>query len=490
MKFNFVQGSVTRKIFIITTLLLIISAFMIYLLLYFLLPQFYYKYKQDNLNDNVTMLVDQIEGKSFATVERILDKFTTKTKNVSLIVSDLEGNIVYLPSVYIPNNEKTKAVKSVPVLPVQPAKSNAEKNEEENKINEQEVPSTYSVNKEIQLQEGKYHITFYSYLYPIDEITRVLSLFMPYVLAIIIVISIAGAIIYSKLLAKPLIKLNTVAKKMAKLDFSQKSTIDSKDELGELSTNLNNLSDNLQQTMIQLNNANDKLKDDIEKERELDAKRRQFLIAISHDLKTPITIIKGQLEGMLLNIGVFKNRDRYLQKSYETMNGMEALVIEILELSKLESEVLQLNKKNVNLTDLMQSILEELDYFSYAKQLKVVKSLEEDIYFSADQPLVKKGLSTIIHNAYSYTQEGKEVFISLQRQNSGSVLEVLNTGAHIHNDNLEHIFEPFYRIEKSRNRHTGGHGLGLFIAQQIFDAHKLQYSIQNTDDGVKFIIRF
>ncbi|PEA55749.1 two-component sensor histidine kinase [Bacillus pseudomycoides] len=483
---KFVLGSVTRRIFLITTGLLVMSALLIYLLLYFLLPSFYYQYKQNNLNKNVNIFVEKVKGESFKDVKAALERYSSENKDVICIVSDRKGTIVYTPSIYVPDEGNVSTVDEVPAIPVQSAVNITGQAEEKN----QQSPSIYTIKEEVQLQEGGYQFTFYTYLYPIEEISRVLLSFSPYIIAIIIVISIVGSLFYSKILAKPLIDLNKVARRMAKLDFSQKSSIKSNDELGELSTTLNDLANNLQQTMIQLKNSNEMLKDDIKKERELDAKRRQFLTAISHDLKTPIAVVKGQLEGMLYNIGVYKDRDRYLQKSYETMNSMEGLVKEILELSRLESERLQLNKENANLSIMIERIIQEHEYFRYSKQLKVVKFIEKNLYYFSDTQLLKKVIQNILHNAYSYTQEGKEVYVSLYRRNDEIILEILNTGAYIEEEHLEHIFEPFYRTEKSRNRNTGGNGLGLFIVQQLLDAHKIQYSLKNTKKGVLFTICF
>lgn len=146
-------------------------------------------------------------------------------------------------------------------------------------------------------QAGDYKLSVYSPVQPIDEASQVILMFLPYMSIVILGIAMIGAAIYSKLLSKPLIHLNQVASKMAQLDFTLPSTIRSKDELGELSSNLNILAGNLQTSMSELKQANEKLRDDIQKEREQEQKRREFVATISHELKTPITAVSGQLEG-------------------------------------------------------------------------------------------------------------------------------------------------------------------------------------------------
>lgn len=180
---------------------------------------------------------------------------------------------------------------------------------------------------------------------------------------IVIIIGIGSAYLYSRLITRPILYINQGAQKMANLDFSEKIEVRSNDELGELSNSLNDMSNNLQQTMFDLQKTNDQLKSDIEKEKEIETKRREFFATVAHELKTPLTVIKGYVEGMMYNIGPYQNRDKYLKKNFQMVEKMENLVREILSLSKLEPNKLKPKLEEVNLSELIFTITKNLDFF-------------------------------------------------------------------------------------------------------------------------------
>ena len=131
------------------------------------------------------------------------------------------------------------------------------------------------------------------------------------------------------LISRPLIKINKVAKKMANLTLTIYIEINGEDEIGELSNSLNLMNKNLKESFDKLERMNSQLTEEIEKERKLEKERREFIATISHELKSPITIINGQLEGMIYNIGKYKDRDKYLKESYGVIQKMSELVQEI-----------------------------------------------------------------------------------------------------------------------------------------------------------------
>lgn len=471
------QQSITVKTFLITTLLLIISDLILYLILYFFLPVYYYSYKNNTLNSEVTQLVQKSEKVSLKEALPILDEFVS-ANNVGMIISDKNGQVVYVSSLRmkLPGgtiNLTNPGQKEIAVIPSTNGR-----------------PKVQFIQTTIRFADGHYFLYIQSTLQPIDEAAKVILMFMPYISIVVLIVSVAGSIIYSKMITKPLLHLNNVARHMASLDFSQRSDIQSEDEIGELSHNLNELSSNLQTTMSELHKANEKLKDDIQKEREMEQKRREFIATISHELKSPITVVKGQLEGMIYEIGAYKDRDKYLKRSYEIMNEMENLVREVLELSKIESKNLQLKKEPLCLSEMIQSTLRKLDYFSQTKQLEIHEEIQENIFIQADPNLLEKAISNVLDNAMKYSKEGEKVAVKLFAEENNWVFHVLNTGVNIDEESLPQLFEPFFRLEKSRNRNTGGSGLGLYIVKQVLDLHGFSYEIGNTPDGVLFSMKF
>ena len=226
---------------------------------------------------------------------------------------------------------------------------------------------------------------------------------------------------------------------MANLDFDNVIEINDKDEIGELSNSLNLMNKNLKESFHKLESMNSQLTEEIEMERKLEKERREFIATISHELKSPITIINGQLEGMIYNIGKYKDRDKYLKESYDVIQKMSELVQEILHLSERENGEFKYNFTNVNISKVTNCPVDE------------------------------------------------KIIIKLTNKE----LTVENTGITIPDDQISSIFNAFYRVDKSRNRKTGGTGLGLYIVRTILDKHKnISYNITSKDNSVVFKIMF
>ncbi|WP_411167832.1 ATP-binding protein [Clostridium sp. MB05] len=352
--------------------------------------------------------------------------------------------------------------------------------------------STYGISKQITFlnDNESYTMNVIVPLQPIDEASKVIFNLLPLIGLVVLIISVVGAFIYSKIITKPLLKINNTAKHLAALDFEKSCEVNSDDEIGEIALSLNELASNLQYTMNELKNTNLKLLDDIEREREIERKRREFTATISHELKTPITIIKGQLEGMLGNIGVYKDRDKYMNRSLIVLQDMESMVKEILEVSKLEDNGFKPQYTEINLSYLVNNCIEKLIYIANEKYISLNLKISEEVYVQADEKLIKKAITNIINNSIIHTARNEKVFINLWIEKDEVVLTVENTGIYIDETEFEKIFNPFYRIEKSRSRSTGGTGLGLYIVKTIFEAHGIEYKMSNTDSGVCFKIIF
>ncbi len=465
------QG-ITHKIFLITSALLALSTTILFASFYFLLPSFYYQYKVNNMNHGIQQLLNTVRPLTISQAQDILYKFT-HDYNVHLTIRDQQGNRIIITAA-------DSQLYRIPSISESRFSSGKDQN----------TPHIQIVERPITFQGDQFIATFIATMQPINEASSAILMFMPYMAIFILLISVAGAFLYAKLIAQPLLKINKVAKRMAKLDFSQTCHPHSDDEIGELSQSLNELSQNLERTMSELKQANVQLKDDIQREREQEAKRREFMATISHELKSPITAVMGQLEGMIHRIGVYKDRDKYLRRSYMVMQNMQHLVKEIMEISKLETCTFTPSKKPVDLTAIIESVLKRLDFFGQDKQLQLKTLLEPGIKVYADPDLMQKAISNIIHNAMNYSPPYELVEIKLEHLKNHIQLSVLNTGTSIPKSELDKTFEPFYRLEKSRNRGTGGSGLGLYIVKKILEVHSFPYQLVNEKKGVLFTIQF
>ncbi|QEL82829.1 HAMP domain-containing protein (plasmid) [Bacillus sp. JAS24-2] len=468
---------ITLKLSLVTSFILVLFSFVIYLTLYFFLPTFYERYKLNELETGVEQILTKSKQLEFQEAIPILNQYV-KNNNASITIQDKKGKVVY-PQLHSSSDMK-KNIKIESHIISMP-------NDEETS---NPIPQAYNVTKPIQFKNERLMITVYATLQPINEVSKVLILFFPYIGMMVLITSILGAYAYSRFITNPLLHINGVAKKMAGLDFTKKLQVHSQDELGELSESLNELSTNLQKTMFKLNQANLQLKDDIEKEREIETKRREFFSVVSHELKSPITAVKGQLEGMICKMGIYKDRDIYLKKSHEIMEDMEQLVREILEVSKLEQHTFKPKLENIKIHELIHKTTQKLEFFAIEKNIKIIKEIDTDIAVCTDYKLLEKAIKNIIHNAFTYSPPSEKVYICLIHDivNKSIKFQVLNTGVFILEEHISSIFDPFYRVEKSRNRNTGGSGLGLYIVKQIFDTLSMEYAIKNTEEGVSFTV--
>ncbi|MHB9945303.1 two-component sensor histidine kinase [Clostridium botulinum] len=469
---NKLKKSIVYKLFLVTTLLLVISSICTYSIIYMLLPNYYHKYKKMTIENQLDSIVDNVPKLDINNIEEYLGQISFNN-NANIVVTDEYGNVIYFTNVLqkglvtIPKKEDLSHFKNI------------------EKTNTRSVYTSYRKIKFYNSEE-KYNLYLTAPLQPVSEASKVLFLLIPYIGLVVILISVIGGLIYSKVISKPLISMNKVAKEMAKLDFTKKCTVKGEDEIGELSQSLNDLSNNLRISMEELQRANEQLLDDIAKEREIEKKRREFIATISHELKTPITILKGQIEGMLSNIGIYKDRNKYLKRNLEVLNDMEYMVKETLEISKLESQGFKPRKEQVSLSKIVEECIYNISFIAKRKNIFIDKNINEDLFVHGDSKLLKKVVNNIITNAINHSPESEKVYANLHEEKDEIVLKVENTGIYIEENELKEIFKPFYRIEKSRNRKSGGSGLGLYIVKMILDAHNGKYSISNNEKGVEF----
>ena len=463
------------KLFLITSSLLVLISSIIYLAFYFFLPTFYQNYKLDTLEKGITQLENEITELSLNEARPYINNFSAKT-NTEIIVVDKDEKVVYLPS-YL--NQLLESGESGPAIakPIFPPLIGEPGTESEN--NRVQI-----TNIQLDLADGTYKAILRTSLQPVDEVPLVIVDFLPYLLIVIVLLTFCAALIYSRITAKPLLELNRIAKKMAKMDFSESTKVNGQDELGQLGTSLNQLSINLQQHIAALKTTNAQLQNDIERERQIELARREFIAIISHELKSPITVVKGQLEAMLHNIGPFKDRDTYLKRSYDIAEHMEGLVLELLSISELEQPNYLLQRQTVPLHSLIKSVIQSQEYFIHEKSLNIEVDLNT-INIIADRSLLSKAIRNVIQNAIKYSPKGGTVKISLKDEN-GVHISVWNESPFISDEQIQRIFEPFYRIEQSRNRATGGSGLGLYITKKILDLHEFSYHFSNMGEGVCF----
>ena len=185
-------------------------------------------------------------------------------------------------------------------------------------------------------------------------------------------------------------------------------------------------------------------------ERRLEKQRVEFFAAASHELKTPITIIKGQLQGMLYQVGRYKDRETYLAQSLEITDTLGKMVQELLTISRLDTPGYTCKKSNLNLSNLINDRLTAFEDLFMQKDLTVEQSISPEVFISGDMQLLQKALDNILGNAAAYSEAGNQIIVKLWKKNEKANLTIENTGAHIPDEAISKLFEPFYRVDQYR----------------------------------------
>ena len=335
-------------------------------------------------------------------------------------------------------------------------------------------------------EDAKYTLVVYGAAGQIVELQRAFGTVLPILAFIVVLVAVITSCCFSCLITKPVLEISQISEKMSDLHFEWQIDEHRKDELGILEKNLNTLSHNLSAALSDLQSANKKLELDIEREKELEQARTDFFSAVSHELKTPITIIKGQLEGMLLGVGAYKDREKYLARSLEIANALEVMVQEILTISRLETAEADLKKECLDCFQIIKSYLSETEDLIVKKDLHIQLNIPSKIFINGNKMLMEKVFSNLIGNAIKYSPQGASIRILAFAEHQQWVFSIENTGTHIPEDSISKIFEAFYRIDHSRSRKTGGSGLGLYVTQKILYQHGSECTVCNTQSGVKF----
>lgn len=349
---------------------------------------------------------------------------------------------------------------------------------------EQNVFQTASAS--LALENGTYTLQITMSARAVNQLTETFWRLLPIVGIAVLAISLSASYFVTRLLTKPILEISDISKRLTTLDMTWRCDTSRTDEVGTLALNLNTMAARLDSTLKELSAANEKLQADIEQERRQEKLRVDFFRAVSHELKTPITVLKGELEGMIYQVGEYKDRDTHLRQSLRTVNDMELLVKEILSASRMAGSDFSLTLSDVDLSQLVRECCRKWQGAAEDREQRFQAEIEDGRTCQGDMALLQKAVSNIIGNAVAHSPSQAEISVTL----AGNILQVRNSGVSIDSANLEKIFEPFYRVDRSHNRNTGGSGLGLYIVKTILERHGFSFRMNSTDDEVCFTAIF
>jgi two-component system sensor histidine kinase BaeS len=286
----------------------------------------------------------------------------------------------------------------------------------------------------------------------------------------ILIIGLVASYALARSITVPLLKLNSAVEKIAQGDFGEKVKVNSKDEVGKLAVAFNQMSETLQ--------VNNQL-------------RQRLLADIAHELRTPLAVIQGNLEGMLE--GVIEADKEQLHSLYEETIHLNNLIKDLREVSLAEAGQLRLDRQLTDVNQTIIRVLSMLKPLAEEKAIRLVNQLVDLPCVLADAGRLNQVMYNLLTNAIRYTPQNGTIQVATQvdkiEGQEWAVISVEDNGSGIAKQDLPHIFNHFYRADKSRTRTSGGSGIGLAIVKQLVDIHNGKISVTSElGKGTQFTI--
>ena len=330
-------------------------------------------------------------------------------------------------------------------------------------------------------------IYIFSSVADVDNIVSVSSaVFSGFTLLLLLIMALVlGG--FTRQFTKPVVEMNAVTKEMAALNFSGTCKNYGEDEIGELGNSINILSRSLSDTLEDLKDKNLQLENDIEVRKSLDNARKSFISNVSHELKTPIAIISGYAEGLCEGIVT----DPETVKEYcgiinDETRKMNALVVELLELSRLESRAALFNPVEFDLGEKLYNLLEHLSLSFKQNGITVECTVPKSLMTFGQPDKIEIVMKNFLTNAISHTGGERLIRVTPEDKGDRYRINVFNTGENISDTDLPEIWNSFYRADKAHVRKENRFGLGLSIVKSIMETHSCDYGVNNKENGVEF----
>ena len=301
---------------------------------------------------------------------------------------------------------------------------------------------------------------------PIESIQQSVSLSNRFLIVVELIVLVVGIVLvwfFSKRLTEPLRELAGLSEKMAELDFDAKYTSGGDNEIGVLGENFNRMSEKLEQM------------------------RNEFLGNVSHELKTPIALIQGYAEGLKEGVNDdAESREFYCDVIMDEASKMNHMVRNLLDLNQLEFGDEKIQFERFDLTELVKGVLQSMELFVEQKQAKVSFRQKEPVYVWGDEYKIEQVVRNYVSNAFNHLAGDMVVEVKIEVKDGIARTTVFNTGKPIPEEDVSHIWEKFYKVDKAHTREYGGNGIGLSIVKAIMESLHQKYGVENYDNGVAF----
>lgn len=338
--------------------------------------------------------------------------------------------------------------------------------------------------------DNGYSIILRTPIQGIKDNVNISTTLIKYVGGAILIVGIISAFVVSTYITRPIKQLSDIAERMSEMDFDARYEGSDKGEIGLLGKSMNNMSEKLEHNIAELKKANLELKKDIDKKEKLEIMRTDFLSNVSHELKTPIALIQGYAEG--LKEGITDDPESmgfYCDVIMDEANKMNTMVNRLLTLNQIEFGNDEPDMERFNINELIASVVDANAIRAGQKNMSIVfDNRNEQNFVWADEYKTEEVLTNYISNALNHCDGKQAIEVRTSKSEDGATLTVTvyNSGRNIAEEDLERIWEKFYKTDKARTREYGGNGIGLSIVKAIMESMGQEYGVRNVSDGVEF----
>lgn len=307
---------------------------------------------------------------------------------------------------------------------------------------------------------------------PVQEMMQSLYQLQDQMILIFVIIAAMAllcSLVFSRVITNPIAGLMRGIQRMAKGDFSARVRVKGSGEMKQLALAFNSMSEKLET---------------------LDQSRNQFVSNASHELKTPLATMKIMLESLIYQPDMDKElRTEFMNDINSEIDRLSNVVSDLLTLVQMDSHNVKLTRENLSIAALVKENAHRLQPIADQKGQQIQLSLGDSCDIYADKSKLNQVIYNLMENAVKYTQAGGQIKVSLQRQGRDARLTVADNGPGIPKENLPHVFDRFYRVDKARSREKGGTGLGLSIVHQLVLLHGGAIRVESEEGkGASFIV--
>ena len=451
------------KTFLVSISLFAALIILVHALVYTLMPQFYLQQKEREAADNLTALAAELHGKSTEDIRRLSQEFATM-KNVNITLT-IDGHDQYFQG-FQSINIVTDSGKSVDTSVV--------------KIADGQTVDPRSV----ILQQGSVTdkqgraitVKLLADVAPVTQAKLATLHVLPYTMLGSLLVALLFSYVYSRFVTRPIRQMAAVTTTMQQLEEGAHYPVNSRDEIGVLGRNINELYQNLWQTIRSLEHENKRIT-------QLEKEKIAFLRAASHELKTPLAALRIMLENMQLNIGEYKNRDQYLAESVAQVDRLAAMVNDVLYSGSVAEQALR-QEKRLRIDKLIAEVVD--DYTLLAKTRGMTFTVDtQPTTIRANPDMIRHVISNLVSNAVRHGDAGSVIKITCDQQQ----LAIENACKPLTKQQLQHVFDPFYRSFDGTKQHTDSSGIGLYTVKMLLDAKGLDYDFTPHGRGMRFVVR-